>query len=129
MRKRYLLGATLLVGVGLAMLGFDLLDLDRYRSEPPASRGQRPNPETHNHGQASGHEGRSPSATPARGMSPYQADVAAHTLTILDEMERNARKSGETLLLTRVNTERARVLRAATGLPKTPPAQSERNEP
>jgi hypothetical protein len=65
----------------------------------------------------------------AATMSPYRAAVAAPTLAVLDEMERRAEERGQGVLLARIRSERARVLKAVDGLPQRPPGNSERNEP
>jgi hypothetical protein len=64
-------------------------------------------------------------ASAVSGLSPYQAQIAGATLHVLDGMEQDARARGETRLLARVQTERAHVIRAAAGLPRT--ALQERN--
>jgi hypothetical protein len=65
----------------------------------------------------------------AATMSPYRTAVAAPTLSVLDEMERRAEQRGQGVLLARIRSERARVLKAVDGLPQRPPGNSERNEP
>jgi hypothetical protein len=78
---------------------------------------------------AAGVQGPARDLEPSFRISPYQSQVARSTLATLDDMESDARRRGDTVLLVRLKSERTRVLRAASRLPTTAPARQERNEP
>lgn len=135
--RRYLFAAAALAGLGSAVFAFNRFGsgLDQSEQlaipdEPRTLRNSRAiSSASDNPDRARQREPRASAGGGIYGLSAYQAEVAAPTLRVLDEMGRTARERGETVVFERVQTERERVLNAAAGLPRSAPTRAERNEP
>ena len=118
--------------IAIALLALAGLGIAIVRGRPPqspvASAGDA-KPSQRVSRAAVGAQGPARDLEPSFRISQYQSQVARSTLATLDDMEGDARRRGDTVLLVRLKSERTRVLRAASRLPATAPARQERNEP